>query len=383
MSGDNGARTLIALIGLGIVNHTVLAGTRVIVSLQALSLGASAAVVGLLLALYALLPMLIAVAAGRFSDRVGVRKPMLAGPVALALAAALPAIAPGMPALYVAAPMLGVAFTVFQVAAQNAAGGLGGPSYRARNFGMLALGYSVSLFVGPLLAGFSIDHFGHRTAFALLAGLPIVPALVLASGRLALPGPHPRARVGGHGGMFELLADPKLRRLFAINSLFVLGWDLHTIFIPLYGTSIGLSASRIGVVLAAFAAATFVVRFAMPIIARRTGEERVLTTALLVAGVAYLAFPLARDATLLTCVSFVLGLGLGSGQPMVMALLALHAPDGRMGEAAGVRMALTQSLAVVVPLVFGAFGATFGLAPVLWAVGVSLTAGGVVARRTG
>jgi hypothetical protein len=66
---------------------------------------------------------------------------------------------------------------------------------------------------------------------------------------------------------------------------------------------------------------------------------------------------------------------------MVMSLLHKHAPPGRMGEAAGVRMSLIQSLSVAVPLVFGAFGATFGLAPVLFSVGVCLTAGGLVARR--
>jgi MFS family permease len=379
--GRESTRTLYALITLGVLNHVCLAGARVAVSLEALSHGASAGIVGLLLALFALLPMLIAVPAGRWSDRHGVRRPMLIGSAALALATMVPALVPGLPALFVAAPLIGVAFTGFQVAAQNAVGQLGGPSFRARNFSMLALGYSISLFIGPLLAGFSIDHLGHRAAFALLSLLPLIPAAVLAGGRLALPAPHPVPQGALRGSAFALLAHPRLRRLFAVNALFALGWDLHTVFVPLYGASIGLSATRIGVVLAAFAAATFIVRFAMPAIMRRTNEAQVLAVALLIAGVAYLAFPFARDATLLTIVSFGLGLGLGSGQPMVMSLLHKHAPPGRMGEAAGVRMSLIQSLSVAVPLVFGAFGATFGLAPVLFSVGVCLTAGGLVARR--
>jgi MFS family permease len=379
--GDRaGKRTLYALVTLGILNHICLAGARVTVSLEALALGGDAAVVGMLLALFALLPMLIAVPAGRWSDRIGVRRPMLIGSAVLAVATALPALWPGLAALYVASPLIGVAFTAFQVATQNATGDLGGAQYRARNFSVLALGYSVSLFLGPLLAGLSIDAFGHRVAFALLAALPLIPAVILARGGLALPGPHPGTATRGFRTAFALLAHAKLRRLFAVNALFALGWDLHTIFVPLYGSSIGLSASRIGVVLAVFASATFIVRFAMPAIARRVSEQRVLTTALFVAGAAYLAFPFARDATLLTAVSFVLGLGLGSGQPMVMALLHTHAPPGRMGEAAGLRMTMVQSMAVAVPLVVGAFGSTFGLAPVLWAVGACLTGGGFLAR---
>jgi MFS family permease len=110
-------------------------------------------------------------------------------------------------------------------------------------------------------------------------------------------------------------------------------------------------------------------------------EQKVLTIALFVAGAVYLLFPLAHSAPALLALSFCLGLGLGSGQPMVMALLHTHAPPGRMGEAAGVRMSLVNTMAVAVPLVFGALGTTIGLAPVLYSVGACLTTGGVFARR--
>ena len=89
MTGGAGRdpRTLTVLILLGIANHSVLSGSRVIVSLDALSRGASPFTVGVLMALYALLPMLLAGAAGRFSDRVGTRAPRLIGSVLIALGA--------------------------------------------------------------------------------------------------------------------------------------------------------------------------------------------------------------------------------------------------------------------------------------------------------
>jgi len=82
------------LIALGICNHLVLTGARVAVSLDALSLGASAATVGTLLALFALLPMFFAIPAGRLADRVGVRKPMLAGSVGMACGAVIATVVP-------------------------------------------------------------------------------------------------------------------------------------------------------------------------------------------------------------------------------------------------------------------------------------------------
>lgn len=377
----DGRRTLTQLILLGIANHAVLSGSRVTVSLAALDKGATPLTVGVLMALYALLPMLFAVAAGRFSDRVGVRRPMLFGTAAITVGAALPIAFPGLPMLFASAVVLGTGFMVFQVATQNVTGELGGPTQRARNFSLLALGYSTSGFIGPLVAGLAIDHLGFASTFALLAIVPFVPLVVLARGGLALPGPHAHEGPAHHGGVRVLLRHRTLRRLFAINALFAVGWDLFTVFVPIYGARIGLSASEIGLVLSTFAAATFVVRFLMPRIARRMPEQQVLTIALFVAGAVYLLFPLAQSAPTLLVLSFGLGLGLGSGQPMVMALLHTHAPPGRMGEAAGVRMSLVNTMAVAVPLVFGALGTTVGLAPVFYSVGACLTTGGLLARR--
>ena len=197
--------------------------------------------------------MLVAVSAGRWSDRAGVRRPTVVGSVLLAFGTTLPCALPGLWPLYIAAPLIGVAFSVFQIAAQNATGELGGAVHRARNFGLLSLGQSTSGIIGPLIAGLSIDHLGFAWAFGVLALVPLVPAMALAGGWLpSLPGPHPLHAHVTRGGVLALLGDPRLQRLFVVNALFSLGWELHAIFIPIFGDSIGLSASAIGAVIAAF-----------------------------------------------------------------------------------------------------------------------------------
>lgn len=375
------SRTLAGIVCLGVANHVVLSGTRVAASLDALTLGASPALVGTIVALFALLPMLLALHAGRLADRVGVRRPMLVGSAGVGLGAALPAIAPGLPALFGAAILIGGSFMLFQVATQRVVGDLGTSSERASNYAVLALGYSLSGFVGPLASGFSIDQLGFRTTFAAFALVPLLPVAILASGRLALPRPHDSGREASAGRLFGLLALPVMRRLLLVNAAFALGWDLHTVFIPIYGARIGLAASEIGGILSAFAAATFAVRFAMRWLARKAGEWQLLAVALGLAAAVYLAFPFTTSTAMLTLLSFVLGLGLGAGQPLVMAQLHGHAPAGRMGEAAGLRMALIQSMSVAVPMAFGALGASLGLLPVFWCVGLTLAGGAAYARR--
>ena len=78
----------------------------------------------------------------------------------------------------------------------------------------------------------------------------------------------------------------------------------------------------------------------MPWIARQAQRGEVLTAALVCAGAVYLAFPFLTSAPALGVLSFVLGLALGSGQPVVLSLL--HAqraarPHRRDGRACGCR----------------------------------------------
>jgi MFS family permease len=380
-AGMVGRRTLVAMIPLAIANHAVLAGNRVTVSLDAIAQGASPFTVGVLMSLYALFPMLLAIPAGRITDRLGARRPMVLGTAAIGIGALFPLVLSGMAALYASASLVGVGFMAFQVAAQNAAGALAVPAQRSRNFSLLAMGFSISGFMGPLVAGLAIDHFGFIVTFALLAAVPFVPLIVLMRGHLALPGPAASTGTPHHGGLRALVRHRVLRRALLLNAFFAVGWDLHLLFVPLFGARLGLSASAIGLVLAAFAAATFVVRLLVPALALRASEHRILAGALLVAGTIYVAYPFAASLAVLLSLSFGLGLALGAGQPMIMALLHTHAPPGRAGEAGGVRMSLINSMSFAVPIASGALGAAVGLAPVFWAVGACLAAAGVAARR--
>ena len=57
-------------------------------------------------------------------------------------------------------------------------------------------------------------------------------------------------RTAPSGGIVELLRNrAPAARASSINALLSMAWDLHTFFIPIYGARIGLSASRIGVIL--------------------------------------------------------------------------------------------------------------------------------------
>ena len=66
---------------------------------------------------------------------------------------------------------------------------------------------------------------------------------------------------------------------------------------------------------------------------------------------------------------------------MVLTLLHESAPQGRAGEALGLRTTLINGSQTVMPLIFGGVGAALGMAPVFWCIAAVLLGGGLFADR--
>ena len=164
---------------LTVLSHVGFVGSRITVSLSAINQGASPLAVGVLMSLYAVIPMLLAVQAGRLVDRVGAFRPIAIAGAIVAAGMLLPFASHELPMLFVSAAVVGTAFMMQHIALNHVIGNLGDPSERPVNFSWFALGYSVSGFLGPLLAGFAIDLAGHRAAFLLLALPPAAGTALL------------------------------------------------------------------------------------------------------------------------------------------------------------------------------------------------------------
>lgn len=364
-----------------ILAHTAFTSSRMTISLYALKLNASPLTVGVLMSLYALLPMLLSVAAGRLIDRIGPRLPLLWGNAVVVVGVLLPFLFPGLPTLFIASTVIGSGFMLSHMISNNLVGAHGKVEDRAANFSWLSLGYSVSGSLGPLVAGFSIDALGESRAFAVMAVFALASLCVTFWQRRGIVRHEtPRQRPSGHRVM-DLVRNRQLRAVLIVSGMLSMGWDLFTFVMPIYCSRIGLSASTTGLVMGAFGAATFVVRLAMPMLSRRVREWQVITAAFVVSGTAYLLFPFVTSVGLLMAIAFLLGLGLGCSQPMVMSLLYAASPAGRQGEVVGIRTTVLNISSTGLPLVFGAVGAALGMGPVFWGISTALMTGGYAAFR--
>lgn len=361
-------------------NMSSFRASKVLVSLFAIELGASQLIIGVMIAMYSLLPALLALQVGKLTDRFGVRVPMLIGSSGVALGLLLPWAFESMAALYASAALIGVSHMMCNVSAQNLVGSIGGPEDRTKNFSNYALVMAIGSFAGPLAGGISIDYFGHARSYLYVAAFPLVPVLVLAFVRQVGRGPRVKSEEEQAVLSSSLLANPVLRRTLIASAMAVTGQDLFQFYMPIYGHSVGLSASAIGVVLGMFGVSAFFVRIWLPAFVKRWSADTVFSTSLYLSAAAFLMFPLFTDALMLSVVSLIVGAGMGCAQPVTLMLVYSRAPEGRSGEALGMRVTINQITHIIVPIVFGTLGSAFGVASV-FVINALIQAGGGILNR--
>jgi MFS family permease len=381
-------RVLAALIIGQLGLHGAMAGVRLAAPLEVLRQDGGTLRAGLLMALFALAPVLTAMPAGRLADRRGYHRPLRLA-VALTMAGALVAVLAGwlqgaahLAGLALAAMLCGAGANVGLIAIQRTAGRLARDNVqRMRVFSWLGLAPALANAAGPLLVGVAIDTAGFQAAYAVMLLLPLVP---LATSRRVPREAPPAATATRPQGLAqaarELAALPGMRRLLLVNWLMSTAWDVHTFAVPVLGHDKGFNASTIALVLASFTLSVTAVRLVIPLLAHRVREQTVLRGAMLATGGVLIAYPWAGPAWAMAGLSMLLGLALGSVQPMIMSVLHHLTPASRHGEAIALRSMVMNASGAVMPLGFGAAGGWFGVGWLFWAMGAAVGSGNLAAR---
>jgi MFS family permease len=188
----------------------------------------------------------------------------------------------------------------------------------------------------------------------------------------AVPGTRSAASAGpdaappGWRSTFALLAAPRLRRLLIASMTVSAAWDTYQFVMPLHASSRGLSASAVGLAIASFSAGSLTVRLILPYLVARLTPTRWMMLAMGLCVTVYAALPFASNLGVLMAMSFLVGIGPGVTQPLLLAALHGAAPPGRAGEAAGLRLTMMSGMQLALPVCLGLLAAAAGTASVFW-----------------
>jgi MFS family permease len=379
---------------------TALHASRPMVTYRALDLGADPLEIGLVQSAFSILPVFTAVALGRWVDRLGEWRFMLAAMLMMSSASLLATVAGSLPELAATQALMGFGQVINVVAGQAMIANRAARTEREHHYGWYATVVSIGQLAGPaigaLLAGSALGASlaaggpfeGNHQAVVFLfagvsAGFAALAAVRLRGGR---PGGASRPVDEPTAGMardaWRVLRRPGMAAAMIISLTVISSIDVLVAYLPAYGEVTGLSVATVGLLLSIRAGSSLVSRFFMASLIARVGRQRLLTATMAMSGAGLLLLPFTGSIPLLIGLMLVIGFGLGLGQPMTIAWVANRSPRHERALALGVRVTGNRAALVSVPTAMGALAGAAGIAGVWLALAAFLGAGALVASRT-
>jgi MFS family permease len=360
----------------------------VIITLYALHLNVTPFELGLIIALYSLFPIFLAVYSGRVSDRFGFRLPLFLGSLAFGLTMIMPIMFHSSSfILYISQSLAGISQVLVLITMQNWIGSISTKDTRANHFSVFSLGVSLANMISPILTGYSIQYLGFPSTFVFLSVLASAAGLAfMLFPAQFFPNVVQHIERNDKGSIKDVLKSRPLRNIIIMSGVILTGIGFYDFYFPVYGVSIGLTASVIGVILGVNASAFFIVRLLIPIFTKKYQDQTILMYSMFVSAGSMCLIPLQGNVYTLAMASFILGLGLGCGQPLSIAMAYSQSPNGRTGEVLGLRLTANKVAQFSVPVLFGSVGSAFGFLTIFWITGMllftaGLTTSGFLDRR--
>lgn len=394
------SREMAAVVALAVIFNVSHGMVRPLIAPYAATLGAGAALAGLIVAVRPFQGFLLGVPVGSTIDRLGARRVMALGAAALAAGAGITALSGSLPGLLVGQVLLGFGGLgtglALQAVAARPVPGKRVDTGRVANLTTVVL---VGHLVGPPLGGVVTDLHGYETTFALVGALGIL-GLSLVS---ALPGParDEHRGDGGQGGDSAVMTPASargaaaeqsrhgaLRRqssraldslwapyrragtmlgetgvpvIVATSGLAMVIQNLRTSFLPLLLSQMNWPASSIGLLLSLAAAAAMLSRTSLAK-AERALSVRWLLGLCVGGGGAALGLAAATDqAWIVVLATTVSGFALGPAPPLTILVMSRVTSEAQRGVAVGLRHSVNRLATSVGPAALGGLAALSGL----------------------
>ncbi|MGD0149140.1 MAG: MFS transporter [Xanthobacteraceae bacterium] len=375
-------RLLFAIVSTAFVEQAVITIARVATTYRAVELDLSVVWLGVITAVYAVLPIVIGVPIGRFIDRGYDAVTTWMGGGLLIVGCAGFVLFPNLAGVLVATAIIGTAHLLFVVSQQIQCTRCGsGPGAMERAIGNYMVANAAGQGVGPYivaLAGGSASVPPTHLLFAIsLGGAVLTMAfafLTQSTGAHKLP--VDRVKVP----LRDLLFAPGLTTIIVVSVVTVVAQDLIVVYLPLLGSERGLSVDAVGTLLAIRAVASMLSRLIYARLHVAFGRIPLTLTSTFVSAVAYalLAFPL--PLPVLYAAIAVAGFALSISITASIAGVLTIASGGAIGTANSLRTMASRIGQSIIPIVASLVAAATGTGSIFVIIGIGLAASGAAVR---
>ncbi len=332
-----------------------------ILAIYGQSMGASAAVVGLMISAYGGARLLVNIPSGYVSEKIGRRAMMSAG-CALIAASSFAAMALGrIDWFFFCLLVMGGASAIFMTSALAAVADLGEPGNRLRDMSMYQAANMVGASMGPALGGLVAGMWGYSAPF-------LINGLVALAGVFAfalMPWPQkkpPRREEAPRSGGLGRLARQGMGVGLMYFSIFYVRVASNWVLLPLIAQSkYGLELTTIGLILTGGALANLMVLSTVGVLVRALGRVQVITLSSLLTLIACALLAFGDHVAFLWVTSILFGAAAGVASPTLNAYVAEVAPEGLRGPAMGLLRTMQDLSLILGPLVTGLLSDHSGL----------------------
>ena len=361
---------------------------RPMITYRALENGATSYQIGLIAALYALVPLVIAVQMGRWVGKFGEVPLLVAGCFSFIALAVGFAFLNNIIAIAGTTALAGIAHLSNVAASQSMVANRSPNADQDRNFGYFSFATSSGHTLGPILGGVIAGSAGvlprsSSSAFifaAILALFSLVPLLVF-KGLHQSKSASEKERAEKIRAR-DVISRPGIKPAVWTSLAVSATNDVLVVILPLVGTEKKISPVTIGLILSLRSVAAMVSRFCLGILTERFGSTRVMNVSIFLSALFLILTMFARDALSLALLMILVGLLLGIGQPLTMSIVSKKSPVEERAMAISIRLSGNRLGQFFVPIASGAIAGIFGSGSIFAGLAALVGSAGVVSLVT-
>jgi MFS family permease len=351
---------------------------RPMITYRAIELDANAAQVGLIAAVYALFPVVLALQFGSLVGKLGEAKFVIYGTVAMMLTSLALIFSDSLITLGIATASAGIAHLACMVGGQSMVALRAPRESYDRYFGFYTFSASVGHMLGPIIASIVAGSNGtlpKSTSNAFLLGvvLTIIALVPVIRWRNEKPTVEGKQNTEGtFKAAVNLVKRPGIMAAIYISLAISSVADVLVVFLPLFGTENNFSPYAIGAILAIRAGTTMMSRFFLGRLSNRFTTFQLLWWSTIISTLCCVAMAFAHTPITLGAIVFVAGFSLGVGQPLTMSLVSQKTESSERAMAVSARLMGNRFGQFLVPAVAGSLAAASGAGAVFIGLAVLL-----------